>query len=294
MHFLPTASLLAGLLAWMPLPGSPGPQDPSDVPVPPEFDVEDEVAHGAALAAFADRFDQGWYDEVLQGRMTLFDAGGDSVERRFSRMVLERPEEGDKLLVRFLAPAEIKGVAALTFENSGSSDDNWLYLPSTKRVRRISGANNTSSFQGTEFTYEDLSSLDPNEYEWRYLERTEIERGEDSIPVHKLHARPTYGDTGYSRLTVYYNSETWGQERIEYYDKSGTLLKTRESSAWEHLHDRYWRALSIEMTNHQTGKRTLLVTEKLYLDLSRYKSSKTGEPRSHLTESLFTTQALQR
>lgn len=286
--------LMTGLLSLASQPSECGSQDPPDLPTPPEFDVEDDAAHGTGIARFADRFDRGWYDEVLQGRMTLFDAGGDSVERRFSRMVLERPEEGDKLLIRFLAPAEIKGVAALTYENSGSSDDNWLYLPSTKRVRRISGANNTSSFQGTEFTYEDLSSLDPEEYEWRYLESLEIERGGETVPVHKLHARPTYADTGYSRLTVYYNRETWGQERIEYYDKSGTLLKTRESSAWEHLHDRYWRALSIEMTNHQTGKRTLLVTEKLYLDLSRYKSSKTGEPRSHLTESLFTTQALQR
>ena len=267
-----------------------------DVPVPPvpTFDTSDPAAHGLAIAQYADRYDAGWRDEVLQGRMTLFDAGGDSVERRFSRMVYERAEEGDKLLVRFLAPAEIKGVAALTFENPGGSDDNWLYLPSNKRVRRISGANNTSSFQGTEFTYEDLSNLDPREYEWTFLETTALDRDGAEASVHRLSAKPTYSDTGYSRLVVSYNAATWSQERIEYYDKAGKLLKTRESTEWTHYHDRFWRPQRIEMTNHQTGKRTLLVNEKQFVDLGRYTSSRTGEPRKNLTEALFTTQALQK
>lgn len=264
------------------------------IPEQPEFDTSDPAVHGFQIATYADHYDEGWVDEVLQGRMTLFDAGGDSVERRFSRMVLEAEAGGDKLVLRFLAPAEIKGVSALTHENPGSSDDNWLYLPSTKRVRRISGANNTSSFQGTEFTYEDLSNLDPREYSWRFLGEENLERGEAKVAVLKLDARPTYEDTGYSRLTVYYNRETWGQERIEYYDKSGTLLKTRDSVDWVHHHERFWRPDTIEVTNHQTAKRTVLRTEKIYLDLSRYTSKKTGKPRANLPDSLFTTQALEK
>lgn len=287
-------SLLHGLVAAAAMFSSQ--QDKPAVPIPdlPKFDTEDAAAYGLALAKYTDSFDSGWVDEVMQGRMTLFDVGGDSVERRFSRMVLERHKDGDKLIIRFLAPAEIKGVSALTFENPGSSDDNWLYLPSTKRVRRISGANNTSSFQGTEFTYEDLSSLDPSEYEWRFVKETELERGDEKTAVYQLSARPTYKDTGYSRLTVYVNKKTWAQERIEYYDKPGKLLKTRESSEWTQYHDRFWRSHHIEMTNHQTGKRTLLTTEKEFLDLSRYMSKKTGKPRKNLPESLFTTQSLQK
>ena len=287
---LPLFALLAAPLA------VPPPQDKAPVPVPelPAFDKADAAAYGLALARYADRYDAGWVDDVLQGRMTLFDADGDSVERRFSRMVYERADEGDKLIIRFLAPAEIKGVAALTFENPGSSDDNWLYLPSTKRVRRISGANNTSSFQGTEFTYEDLSNLDPREYEWRFLEEAELERGDERVPVYRLDARPTYADTGYSRLTVYLHRERWTQERIEYYDKSGQLLKTRDSGDWKQHHGRFWRQGQIEMNNHQTGKRTVLVTEKQYVDLGRHTSSRTGEARRNLEESLFTTQALQK
>lgn len=264
------------------------------VPTEPTYDATDPVKHGTQIAEYADAFDAAWVDEVLQGRMTLFDAGGDSVERRFTRMVYERAKEGDKLIIKFQAPAEIKGVAALTFENPGSSDDNWLYLPSTKRVRRISGANNTASFQGTEFTYEDLATLDPSEYEWRLLGEETLKREGGEVPVYRLEARPTYKDTGYKRLIVHINRATWTQERIEYFDKSGTLLKTRESTDWKEYHGRWWRPNKIEMTNHQTEKRTVLATEKQFLDVGRYKSSKTGKFRKNLREDIFTTRALQK
>lgn len=263
------------------------------IPAAPTFDTEDAAKYGKQIAEFSDLYERGWKDEVSQGEMTLFDADGDSVRRSFSRMVFERAEEGDKLLIKFLSPAEIRGVTALTHENPGSSDDNWLYLPANKRVRRVSGANNTASFQGTEFTYEDLSNLDPREYEWRFVEATSIERDGETQPVFKLDARPTYDDTGYSRLVVYINSNSWRQERIEYYDKAGQHLKTRDGSRWHQIHGRFWRARQIEMVNHQTGKRTLLEQKKEFLNLSLYKSSKTGEPRSNLTEELFTTRALQ-
>lgn len=264
-----------------------------EVPAVPDFDTSDPVAHGTQVASFADRYDQGWYDEVSLGRMTLFDAGGDSVERKFTRMVLEDAEQGDKIIVRFLSPAEIKGVAALTHERAGESDDNWLYLPSNKRVRRISGANKTASFQGTEFTYEDLSNFEIQEYDWRFVDETSIERDGTEHPVYRVEGVPNYDDTGYSRILVYYHREHWRRERIEYFDKSGQHLKTQDLSEWKHIHGRFWRADSFVMANHLTGKRTELDQEKIYLNLSKYPSSRDGKPRENLDESRFTTQALE-
>lgn len=279
-----TATPMAGLL-----------EDKVPLPAAPAFSKDDPVAHGLEIAQHADAVDVGWRDEVMQGTMTLYDADGDSVRRTFSRMVHERAKEGDKLIIKFLSPAEIKGVSALTHENVGGSDDNWLYLPANKRVRRISGANNTASFQGTEFTYEDLANLDPREFEWRLYEETTIQREGDSspTPVFKLEAKPTYDDTGYARLVVYYHVENFRQERVEYYDLSGKHLKTRDSTDWRHVHDRFWRPYLIDMTNHQTAKRTTLKVERQFLDLSRYKSKKTGKARPNLTEDQFTTRALE-
>ena len=263
------------------------------IPAPPSFDTSDPVVHGRQIAEYSDRYDTGWIDEVLQGNMTLFDAGGDSVRRSFTRLVHERPEKGDKIITRFLSPAEIKGFAALTHETPGRSDDNWLYLPANKRVRRISGANNTASFQGTEFTYEDLSNLDPREYDWRFLEATTIQRDQEEIPVYKLDAKPTYKDTGYSHLVVYIHRSAWRQERIEYYDKAGRHLKTRDSTSWRHLHGRFWRSFRIEITNHQTGKRTLLEQRRYFVNLALYKNSRTGKKRSSLPARMFTARSIQ-
>ena len=284
-------SLLPVLLTGLAFPGTA--QTAPPIPEAPSFDVADPVEKGTRIATYADLYDRGWVDEVARGTMTLFDASGDSVRRSFSRTSLEKAEEGDKSIIKFLSPAEIKGVAALTHENPGSSDDNWLYLPATKRVRRISGANNTASFQGTEFTYEDLATIDPREYEWRFLEETQIDRDGEPISVYKLDAKPTYKDTGYSHIVVYYHTSEWRQERIEYFDKAGKLLKTRVGSSWRRYHDRYWRAQVIEMTNHQNGKRTHLKQSKNYLNLSFYKSSKTGKARPNLTDKQFTTRSIQ-
>ena len=267
----------------------------SGVPIPdrPEFSTEDPVAHGEQVAAHADLYDRGWIDEVTRGRMTLYDAGGDSVERTFSRLVLEDSTVGDKIIVRFLTPAEIKGVAALTHERAGDSDDNWLYLPANKSVRRISGANKTASFQGTEFTYEDLSNLEVAEYDWRYLDESTIEREGGSVPVLRVEASPNYKDTGYSRIVVHYHTETFRRERIDYYDKAERLLKTLDSAEWQAHHGRFWRANLLDMVNHQTGKRTVLRQERSYVNLSKYPDPRSGEPRANLDDSRFTTQALQ-
>lgn len=267
----------------------------SGVPIPsqPEFQRDDAAAFGLQIASHADAYDRGWKDEVVQGVMTLYGADGDSVRRTFSRMVLEQADAGDKLLIKFVSPAEIRGVTALTHEHPGSSDDNWLYLPANKRVRRISGANNTASFQGTEFTYEDLSNLDPTEYEWLFLEETTLESDAGDVPVFKLDAKPTYKDTGYSHIVVYFNRDNYRQERIDYYDKAGVLLKVREGGKWRLMHGRFWRSHLITMKNVQTGKRTELEQTKVYVNMSLYTSSKTGKPRPNLTEERFTTRAIQ-
>ena len=262
------------------------------MPERPAFTTGDASRYGRELMEYADAYDSGWVDEVFQGEMALIDAAGRSVTRGFVRLGLERAPEGDKVISRFTQPNDIRGVAALTFENRGASDDNWLYLPATKRVRRVSGANNRSSFQGTEFTFEDLSALDTQEYEFTYQGEEAITVDGESRQAHKIDAVPTYEDTGYSRLTIFLDPLTWVQVKVDYYDLAGVFLKTRLASELELFHERYWRAQRVEMVNHQTGKRTVLSIDGHFVNLSKYPDARTGAPRQNLTESVFTTRAL--
>ena len=78
------------------------PDEKAPMPEAPAFTPDDPVAYGKQIASHADAVATGWVDEVMQGTMTLYDADGDSVRRTFSRMVLEQPVEGDRLIIKFL------------------------------------------------------------------------------------------------------------------------------------------------------------------------------------------------
>jgi hypothetical protein len=256
------------------------------IPAAPSFHKSDAARYGLELARYADKYDDGWEDQYSKGKMTLFDARGDSVQREIKQMIMEGTK-GNKSLVRFMRPAEIRGVAALTHEHSAATDDSWLYLPASRRVRRISGANRTASFQGTEFTYEDLSTFQVDRYSWRYL------KDGSGGTTYMLQAVPTYKDTGYSKLVVTLSKKHWRGESIVYFDKAGRKLKTLTSSKWEHIHGRFWRAKRLDMVNHQTGKRTLLELRSLFVNLGLY-PKKGGGKRKGLSDARFTKRALEK
>ncbi|MFK7739811.1 MAG: outer membrane lipoprotein-sorting protein [Planctomycetota bacterium] len=278
-------SLLAG--------GLTAQENTSGVAVPklPTFDTDDAGKHGRQLADYADLYDTGWKDSYARSEMTLYAATGDSVTRDVVQLLMEKVD-GDKSIVRFLSPAEIKSVAALTHEHPDSTDDNWLYLPATKRVRRISGANKTASFQGTEFTYEDLSNRIVAKYEWRFLEESTLKTEEGDQPVYRLEAKPKYSDTGYSKLIVHLHRTHWRQERIEFFDKAGRPLKELNNRKWKHRHGRFWRPQIVEMRNLQTKKRTVIESSAQLINLALYENPRTKKKRPNLTDKQFTTNAL--
>jgi hypothetical protein len=265
----------------------------SGVPIPPKpaFATADAAARGHAIAKHADAYDSGWVDQYLQARMTLIDARGQEVVRETRGMTLEGGA-GDKALIRFMSPADIRGVAALIHEHPQTADDTWLYLPATRRVRRIAGANRTASFQGTEFTYEDLSSLIVERYDWRFLRETTLTVDGKEEPVYELEARPTYEDTGYSKLVLTVHRDNFRTSQVEFYDKAGERLKTLTASKWSVYHGRFHRPLKLDMRNHQTGKRTVIEASSIFVNLSLY-PRRDGSARSNLTNEQFTRRALE-
>lgn len=262
----------------------------SGVPVPavPKFNKSNALSYGKALAYYMDKRDTGWRDFYAKANMTLTDARGDKVHRKITYLILERPE-GDRTLVRFLSPPDVRGVATLVHDHPGKTDDTWLYLPASRRTRRISGANRTASFQGTEFTYEDLARLKVQNYTWKFLGNATV-KGQ---PYYKLEAKPNYRDTGYSKLIVFIHQKHWQIEKIEYFDKAKRHLKTYTKAKWKRFHGRFLRASHLLMVNHQTKKSTLIELDPVYLNLSLYKR-KDGSRRSNLKASLFTKRALGR
>ena len=134
-------------------------------------------------------------------------------------------------------------------------DDQWLYLPALKRVKRIASANKSGPFVGSEFAYEDLASQEVDKYTYKWL-RDEPLDGRDCFVIE---AYPVYENSGYTKQVVWLDKEIYRAIRIDYYDRKNAELKTLVASDWNQYLDKYWRPGLMDMVNHQTGKSTSLV-----------------------------------
>lgn len=211
---------------------------------------------GTALAQELLARNAGWKDLAGTVEMTLTDASGAEANRKFSLKVLERAskEDGDKSLIVFEAPADVKGTAVLSHASASGEDEQWLFLPSTKRTKRISAANRTGAFAGSEFSFEDLTGNDARKYGWKVI--GEAACGEATCL--QVEAVPKDSGSAYSKRVLFVDKAELRIARIEFFDKQGGKLKTLAYGDWQKLGEKYWRAQKWEMKNHQSGKGTTI------------------------------------
>lgn len=209
-------------------------------------------ARGLEIAKASEKADEGWGDFTAEMKMTLINARGDTSTREIRMKNLEVNGDGDKSLTVFDKPADVKGTAFLSFTHALVPDEQWLYLPALKRVKRISSANKSGPFMGSEFAFEDLSSFEVEKYDYEYL-RDEMADGMDSYVVRNY---PRYAKSGYTYRDVWIDKVHYRPIKTEFYDRKGSHLKTLEFLEYHQYVDKFWRAHKTRMTNHQTGKST--------------------------------------
>lgn len=196
----------------------------------------------------------GFGDSTADMTMTLINRSGKKSVRRMRSRTLETPNDGDKSLTIFDEPADVKGTASLTYSHAVEADEQWLFLPALKRVKRISSKNKTGAFMGSEFAFEDISSQEVDKYTYKHLGDEEL----DGIPVHKVESYPAYKYSGYTRLVNYIDKEKLVGLKVEFYDRKDKLLKVLTLTDYEHHNGEHWRPARMEMVNEQTGKSTIL------------------------------------
>ncbi len=209
---------------------------------------------GMAIAIEADKRDTGFSDFTANMVMELRNRQGDISTRTIRIKTLEVTGDGDKSMSIFDSPADVKGTSFLTFSHAIKPDEQWLYLPALKRVKRINSKNKSGPFMGSEFAYEDLASQEIEKYTYKYL-RDEKLNGVDCFVVERY---PAYEHSGYTRQLAWVNKEKYVAEKIEFYDRKNDLLKTLVNKNYQQYLNQYWRADEMLMENHQTGKSTLL------------------------------------
>ncbi len=212
---------------------------------------------GFAVAALSDRSDRGFGDSKSEMTMVLRNAAGQETSRTMQFTTLEMPDEsvGDKSLVLFSTPRDIEGTALLSHAKILDPDDQWLYLPALKRVKRISSRNKSGPFVGSEFAFEDFTASELNKFSYKYLREEPC--GDLSCDV--VERFPRYENSGYTRQIAWVDTTDYQIRKIEFYDRRGSLLKELKFEDYRKYADKYWRAHRLVMKNVQTNKSTDLV-----------------------------------
>lgn len=213
---------------------------------------------GERIAKEVDDRDFGFTDSKSEMKMILENSAGETSEREMRQEILENPDpdDGDKSIVVFDRPRDINGTALLSYAHYTESDDQWLYLPALKRVKRISSQNKSGPFMGSEFAYEDFTASEMVKYKYKYLRDERC--GE--LECFVLERFPIYENSGYTRQIGWIDKNEFILRKLNFYDRKNDLLKTLTFSGYKKYLGKYWRAHDMFMVNHQTNKKTRLLS----------------------------------
>lgn len=212
-------------------------------------------AAGLAIVTESDKRETGFVSSSAGMQMTLINRKGKKSIRNLRSKVLEQLQQGDKSLSIFDEPADVKGTAMLTHSHGLDPDDQWLYLPALKRVKRISSKNKSGPFMGSEFAFEDLGSQEIEKYSYKLLGEEKL----DGLDTYKIERIPQYKHSGYTKQIAWLDKEHLRSMKVEYYDRKKSLLKTLSASDFKQFKNRFWRPQRLFMQNHQTQKATELL-----------------------------------
>jgi len=207
-----------------------------------------------------------YQDSTADTTMTLTNkTGKQRVRKTFGTTKLQSNGVDNMRMTRFLEPADVKGTVSLLIEQSDKDDDMWIYLPSTKKVRRLVSSNKKDSFVGTDFSYGDVMGHKVKEWDHKVAKEEDV----DGTPCYVVESVPKDAavkvNSGYSKRVNWIRKDTYVTVKSVIYDEAGDLLKEaryrkyQEVDATRHR----WQALEMESRNAQTEHSTLIVVDQL-------------------------------
>ncbi|MCP4401881.1 MAG: outer membrane lipoprotein-sorting protein [bacterium] len=196
-------------------------------------------------------------DATTDLEMTLINKRG---QERKRKVISYRKDYGkdEKTVMFFKKPADVKDTGFLTwsYDDADTDDEQWLYLPALKKVRRISSSKKADYFMGTDFTYSDMGDRNTDDYDYKHLGTEVI----DGIECYHIESTPkdkkTIKDTGYSRSEVWIRPDNWLMVKAKFYDKKGKYLKELLAGDIEEI-DGIWTAKTMHMVNEQKNHQTI-------------------------------------
>jgi hypothetical protein len=210
---------------------------------------------GLAIAEKAHHLNTGFGDMSANLTLVLHNKEQQTSKRSLRLWMLETPY-GDKTRCCCDHPKDIKGVSLLTITHKQKNNDQWLYLPALKRVKRIIAANSASSFMGSEFSYSDFASSVLEKYTYEYIRDESYEDQRCfvvSVTPKKINHR------GYHHRMLWFDQTHHRTLKVEYYGQRDNLVKTLTLSNYRLFMNTFWRPCIMTMVNYETEKSSELI-----------------------------------
>ncbi|MBT4485099.1 MAG: outer membrane lipoprotein-sorting protein [Candidatus Latescibacteria bacterium] len=207
--------------------------------------------------------------------MSLINSRGDQRVRKIKQFIKDF-DKMEKKIMFFVSPADVRNTSFMnwSYGEAGKGDDQWIYLPALKKVKRISSDSNSDYFMGSDFTYDDLGDRHPTD-DTHKIVREETVNGEECYVVESVSKDEDYM---YSRTVSWIIKDKWIGLKKEFYDEDEELLKTLTVKKYEKINN-YWTVLSSEMHNVQKDHTTKMELANVKLD--------TGIPANKFTERIM-------
>jgi len=217
-------------------------------------------------------------------KMILIDKNGDQRIRELKTFAKDKGEDTLKLMF-FLSPADVKDTGFLTYdyEDSNKDDDQWLYLPELKKVKRIASSDKSSSFMGSDFTYSDMTSRNVQDYTYEIMKEPVIDGHKTWQMMVVPKNEDVIAETGYTKSIVFVRQDNFVIVQALNYIKLGNKLKYMKLLGLEEM-EGVWTTTKIQMVTKK-GKKML---HKTVLEFSDIKYNQ------DLDEAFFATRTLER
>ncbi|MGW8317324.1 MAG: outer membrane lipoprotein-sorting protein, partial [Bacteroidales bacterium] len=197
--------------------------------------------------------------------LTITDARGNQRIRNNTMASMTFPDGTEKRIIKFNAPAEVKGTGILIFDHPEGSDDMWIYLPALRKTRRIVSSEKSKSFMGSEFSNADMTAPALEDFNYRFLEEESL----DGKPCYRIESVPKTGELsreyGYSRSVSWIDKNDYLALKTDYYGQDGTLFKTITNQEFKELDAANHRYMVTHMkaVNYNNHRSSEMVMEKV-------------------------------
>ncbi len=197
-------------------------------------------------------------DSESYTQMILIDRRGHKKERKMYVAVKDDPK-ARKTFMRFLSPLDIRNTSFLSISYNNGKEEQFLYLPALRRVRRIAGSFRFHRFVNSDFTYEDLERRCPKKYNYQLMK----EENYKASPCYVLKCWPKKRKySAYQYWVEWVTKKGFLVVKVDYYDRRGHLCKRFEALEWKPIQG-YWTIISSKMTDLKRKHYTLLIVDKI-------------------------------